>query len=354
MSTQRIRRRVVGIIVLLFCAVASMAGCSCSTRAPEDGVILYYSRGPSEGNKFVECLYPSTKGPGTVNDVTFQLPTNLRSWTIAAKGGDTDQPLILGSKPDLAGQAGPQVKVWGTAEFYVNTYCGEPDKDGKLTDGSSQAVQFWEKLGRRYNTSTEDGEFLIGDDTTGFRTVLLKTIVPVINRRTGESTRSYWADEMDNNMAVGALNLPGDKPEDKRPHLGENTWTALESDISQGFQAALLDRLGGEYFCGATYKTGTPECPAVKFVITDITYADEGLQAARALTRKAAEDAKKALIDAQNQVDVANKLSQAAKDSNYMKLKELETQLKIAQACAGSANCTLVVPNGTGVITSAK
>jgi hypothetical protein len=354
MSKKRTRRRVVGIVILIMCAIGSMAGCSCSTRAPEDGVILYYTRGASEGNHFSECLMPSTKGPGTVNDVTFQLPTNLRTWSIQPKGGDTDQPLVLGSRPDLAGQAGPQVKVWGTAEFYLNTYCGEPDKDGKLKDPNSPAVLFWEKLGRRYGVSTDDGEFVVGDDNTGFKTVLLKTIVPVINRRASESTRAFWADELDNNMPVGGLGFPGDRPEDKRPHLGENTWTALEADISQGFQQALKDRLGGEFFCGNTYKTGTAECPAVKFTITDITYADQALQDARAATRKATETAKQRLIEAQNQVDVAAKLSQAAKDSNYMRLKELETQLSIAQACAQSNKCTLVVPNGTGVITSVQ
>lgn len=354
MSTQRIRRRVVGIIVLLFCAVASMAGCSCSTRAPEDGVILYYSRGPSEGNKFVQCLLPSTKGPGVVNDVTFELPTSLRTWNIRQQGGDTQTPLISGSKPDLTGQAGPQVKVWGTTEFYLNSYCGAKDADGKYTDETAPPVQFWESTGRRYNVSNDSGEFQAGDDTTGWRAALLNTLVPVIERRVSEGTRNYWADELDNNLVVGSLGLPGDAPADKRPNLGTATWQALEADISKGFDQAVKDKLGGNFFCGPGYKVGGEACPPIKFTITDIVYADDALQAARSATRKATEDAKKAVIDANNQVDVANLLSKAAKDSNYMRLKELETQLKIAQACAGSANCTLVVPNGTGVITSAK
>ena len=98
-------------------------------------------------------------------------------------------------------------------------------------------------------------------------------------------------------------------------------------------------------------KRGT--CPPVKVTISNADYADSGLQAARAATRTAAEEAKKRLIEAQAKVDEARILSKAARDENYMELKRIEAQVQMATACAANPNCTLII-GADGAIVGTK
>lgn len=318
-------------------AVVGVLG-ACSSRAEPDEIGLYYTKGSVEGTKFQECVEPSTKGPGTVNDEIYWLPTSLRTWNIQPEGGDTATPITAGSKPDANGQAGPQVHVWATTEFYLNSDC--TDADGRETT-QSPVVLFWEKTGRRYSVTAAQGD-------EGWKNMLLNTLVPVLERTMQSVTRNFTADELDANIA--------------------DTWVKAEALMREEFTAQLRSKVGGDYFCGPEYqrdrevtwtqktvknennafvfgadesKSGT--CPPVKVTISNVDYADKGLQDARAATRKAAEDAKKRLIEAQAKVDEARILSKAANDPNYMRLKELETQLQMAQACAANPNCTLII-----------
>jgi hypothetical protein len=322
--------RIIGVAAASAALVASVA--ACATQAEPDEIGLYYTKGRIEGTHFQECIEPSTKGPGTINDKVYWLPTSLRTWNIQPSGGDTDQPIVAGTKPDDKGQAGPQVVVYATVEFYLNTDCG----DGK--DKNSPVVQFWEKTGRRYNATTKNPE--------GWKTMLLNTLVPVLQRTVQGVTRDMTADELDADI--------------------NGAWAKAEALMRDEFTAQLRAKVGGDYFCGPEYRRGqevtweqrNPDgsvvekhgvCPPVKVTITDINYADKGLQDARAAVRKAAEDAKRKLIEAQSQVDQSRLLSQAAKDPAYMRLKEIEAQLQAAQACAANPNCTLIIGDGSGV-----
>lgn len=330
---------------------------ACSSRAEPDEIGLYYTKGSVEGTKFQECVEPSTKGPGTVNDEIYWLPTSLRTWNIQPEGGDTATPITAGSRPDATGQAGPQVHVWATTEFYLNSDC--TDDAGKETTGAP-IVLFWEKTGRRYGVTAADGD-------AGWLKMLQNTLVPVLERTMQSVTRNFTADELDANI--------------------EDTWAKAEALMRDEFTVQLRGKVGGDYFCGPEYqrdkevtwnqktvkrepstdvaggktekftfgadepKSGT--CPPVKVAISNVDYADKGLQDARAATRKAAEDAKKRLIEARAKVDESNILAKSASDPNYMRLKELETALAIAQACAANPNCTLVV-GGNGTIVNTK
>lgn len=320
---------------------------ACSSRAEPDEIGLYYTKGSVEGTKFQECVEPSTKGPGTVNDKVYWLNTGLATWNIQPEGGDTAEPITAGTRPDASGQAGPQVHVWATTEFYLNSDC--TDAEGKETT-SAPVVLFWEKTGRRYKVTADirDGNW---------KNMLLNTLVPVLNRTMQSVTRNFTADELDANIA--------------------DTWAKAEALMRDEFTAQLRAKVGGDYFCGPEYqrdkevtwtqrtvkretgkdaagkpietftfgpdelKSGT--CSPVKVTISNVDYADKGLQDARAATRKAAEEAKKRLIEAQAKVDEAAILSRAANDPAYMRLKELETQLQMAQACAANPNCTLII-----------
>ncbi|GIM88847.1 hypothetical protein [Paractinoplanes toevensis] len=328
--------------------VASTA--ACSTRPPVDEVWLYYMNGSVDKKEFKECIDPNTKGPWQANNDTFALPTSLRTWNVAPTGGDTSQPTIVGSKPGADGQAGPQMDVWTTVEFYLNTNC-----DGGK---GSPVVQFWEKTGRRYGVSNGSAEL----SEEGWDKVLANTLVPVQAKAMQRVARAYSADEMDTNVLtvdpkVLAAATP-DKPVDRE------VWKKMEDAMAEEFTEQLRAKVGGDYFCGAvgtdkagapiTYDRKTGVCPAVRVSITDINYHDPALQAKRAEVRAAAEDAKKKLIEAQSQTAVSAELAKAAKSPEYLRLKELETWLAGIQACAQNANCTTFVGEPGSVAVSTK
>lgn len=315
MNTHRIAAAVTAAV-----AVVSMA--ACSTRPSPDEVYLFYMNGSFDKKDFKECVSPNGKGPWQANNDVFALPTSLRTWNIRPSGGDTDQAIRSSSKPGANGQPGPEVAVYATAEFYLNTNC-----DGGK---NSPVVQFWEKTGRRYHVSNENGEF--SDD--GWHTMLLNTLVPAEEKAIREATKNYSADELDANA--------------------NGVWKRIEESLGATFLAELKAKTGGDYFCGPTYNRASGQCPPLRISITDVNFADPGITEARARVFKAEQDAKAALIAAQSQVDVANKLSTAGKDAGYVRLKELETQLAAAQACSANPNCTLIVGDAAGVNVNAK
>lgn len=308
--------------VLLATAVA------CSTRPPADEVYLFYMDGSVDTKEFKQCVEPNGKGPWRANNKTFALPTSLRTWNIRPTGGDTDQPIKSSSKPGKDGQPGPEVLVYATAEFYLNTHCGTGDKAG--TDGGSPVVQFWEKTGRRYKVSEGDATF----SEEGWRTMLLNTLVPAEEKAIREVTRNYTADALDANA--------------------DGVWKRMEEALGTTFLAELKAKTGGDYFCGPGYDRSKPDCPPIRISITDVNFADAGIAEARARVFKAEQDAKAALIAAQSQVDVARTLSQASKDAGYIRIKELEAQLEAAKACAANPNCTLIIGAPAGVNVTPK
>ncbi|MCW6003911.1 hypothetical protein K1W54_04845 [Micromonospora sp. CPCC 205371] len=320
--TRNPRRRLVKALAVATSAavLATLAGCS--TRPPADEVYLFYMDGSVDTKEFKECVEPNGKGPWQANNNVYTLPTSLRTWNIRPTGGDTDQPIKSSSKPGPDGQPGPEVVVYATAEFYLNTNC-----DGGV---GSPVVQFWEKTGRRYKVSDGDGTFNEG----AWRTMLLNTLVPAEEKAIREATRNYTADALDANA--------------------NGVWKQMEEALGATFLTELKAKTGGDYFCGPTYDRSKKECPPIRISITDVNFADQGIAEARARVFKAEQDAKAALIAAQSQVDVANKLSQAGRDAGYVRLKELETQLESAKACAANPNCTLIVGGTAGVNVTTK
>jgi hypothetical protein len=304
-----------------FAAVALILGVAgCSTRPPADEVYLFYKDGSVDKKAFQECVEPNGKGPWQANNKVFALPTSLRTWNIRPAGGDTDQAIKSSSKPGSNGQPGPEVLVYATAEFYLNTHCGADAKDKE-----SPVVRFWEQTGRRYKVSEGDATF----SEEGWRTMLLNTLVPAEEKAIREVTRNYSADELDANLG--------------------GVWKRMEQELGTTFLAELKAKTGGDYFCGPGYDRARPDCPPIRISITDVNFVDQGIAEARARVFKAEQDAKAALIAAQSQVDVANKLSQAGRDAGYIRIKELEAQLEAAKACASNPNCTLIVGASAGV-----
>lgn len=337
---------------------------ACSTTAAPDYVLVRYDKGVNGGLKFKNCLQPSQKGDAAVNDQTFALPVSLRTWNIRpeGQGGDSSNAVQTGTLPQKAtattsAQPGPEVKVYTKTEFFLNTACKEQDKDGKiLGDGKDSAnspvARFWEATGRRYKVA-EDGED--GFSEENWVTMLQSTLVPAMEKAARSSSRNFDPDDLDANTG--------------------GVWTLMEKQMGPTFSAELNASVGGgDYFCGPSYKRNpdgsaavvtwtVPEadpdkpgqyiekpqsgtCPPVRISITDVVFADPAIAAARAKNYAAEQEANANLTKARSDKAVAD----LAKDPNVMRLREMENERAIAEACARSgANCTLIQGVGPGV-----
>lgn len=350
MTTRRNWVRVAGAVLAVLGLVVGLT--ACATRAPSDFIILYYTAGTGEDRHFQECIEPGTNGSYPVDDEIFALPTSLRTWNIRPEGGDTNVPINSGSKPTPAlgpdgkptgaTQAGPEVNIWATADFYVNSDC---------TDGpKSPVVQFWEKTGRRYGIA-EDGED--GFKLDAFVGMLKNTLAPAEEASIRQQTRLYNADDMDANV--------------------NDIWTIMSRQLGPVFNAQLRDKVGGDYFCGPGFVRGQDvdwteyvpdgsdanglpkfreerkrgKCPPVRITITDVGFANPDIARARANVYQAEQDAKAKVTAARAELDAANILGQAASNEAYLKAKALDAQLKAAEACRANPNCTVII-DGTG------
>lgn len=338
---------------LLAVAALAVALTSCATRAPSDSIILYYAAGAGENREFEECIEPGTAGSYPMDDEIFELPTSLRTWNIRPEGGDSDKPIVSGTKPGQPigpdgrptgpTQPGPEVNLWTTTDFYLNTDCTE----GK----NSPIVQFWERTGRRYGISNNGED---GFDDGKWKQMLLNTLAPALEKAIRENTRSYTPDDLDANV--------------------NGVWGALERQLGVAFNAALREKVGGDYFCGPSYQRGQDvewdeyaptgvdangvpvfkterrrgKCPPVRVSITDVGYANGDIARARADVYAAEQRAKAALIDAQSKADVAAKLESVGNSAVYVELERIKAQLAAAEACRSNPNCTVVIDGSGG------
>lgn len=321
-----------GALCLATVAVATLG--ACSLRAPADYVVLYYQAGAGENKKFKECIQPGEAGDQPYDDQAFYLPTSLRTFKVEPGSADHDGTFNVGSAPDEKGQAGPQMAIRTTVDFYLNTFCG---KDGK--DAGSPVVQFWEKTGRRYGVSTD------GDDESAFQVdkwleVLRNTLLPVQDGLLQAEARKYDDDALDTNAG--------------------DIWAAMEKSISTKFNEQLRAKVGGDYFCGTGYDRTDPKCPDVFVDILGIDYKDQSIQNARNEVRVAEEQAKAELVRARAELEKANLLAAANRNPNYLAFAQLEAQVEIARlnleaarACSANPNCTVIVgaPQNLGVNT---
>jgi hypothetical protein len=357
--SSRTWRRVGGVVLVVVGLVAALT--ACSSRAPSDMIMLYYMAGAGDNKAFKECIEPGQSGSYPIDDETFSLPTSLRTWNIAPKDGDDNAPIVSGSlptpvsKPDGTPSGttrpGPEVSVWATATFYLNTDCANKH--------DSPIVQFWERTGRRpwkdgHGVAVDDD----GDEGSGFRedawrVMLQNTLVAAEAKAIRQESRNYSADALDANT--------------------DDVWTLMERQLGPSFNAALRDSVGGDYFCGPQYQRGRDvdwveyapdgvderglpkfkevpkrgKCPPVKISITDVGITNADIARTRADVYAAEQRAKAALIDAQSKADVAAKLDQVGQSTAYVELQRIQAQLEAAQACRTNPNCTVII-DGTG------
>lgn len=336
------------------------AGCS-AERTEANQIKLYYMAGTGDDRVFKQCIPPGTAGPPEYDNDVFTLPTDARTWNVLPDpGADSTAPLIVGSAPvtdptTKVTRQGPQVAVWYTTDFYLNWDCGfdyTKKLSGQKGSAGSPVVQFWEKIGRSAQLSSNNGNF----DLDKWKDMLRTRLVTVERDVLQQQTKGYDSDRLNNNIG--------------------DVYERMEAALGPAFQQKLNEKLGGQFFCGTQFdggkivswdepvldgdgnpqmdpltklpktvkKTGT--CPPVRIDITNIDLANADAQNAADAAYVAEQQAKAQLTKAN-----ADKAAAAlATDPNVMRLKELETQKDIAQACAQGANCTLIQGvDGAGV-----
>lgn len=344
-----------GLALLALAAITATTG-ACATRPASNVLLLYYQSGTLENKVFEECIRPGTSGSYPIDDETYTILTDTRTWNIAPQGGDSDQAIESGSKYGPDGQPGPTMKTWSATDFVINSDCA----DG----ANSPVVRFWETLGRRYEISSDNDEYGWRNDK--WRELLLNTVVVAQRKALAEGTRFYNADDLEGNAH-------GERAE-------------LEKRIAPLFQQELRTKLGGDFFCGVGFRVDSkgraqevefdeyipdgsepvdpakPDgaqrmkfkvekrkstCPPIRISITDVDYANPAIAAARADVYAAQQRARAAVIAAQGELDKANLLGQAASNEAYLRYKAVEAQMAAAEACKANPNCTVII-DGTG------
>jgi len=285
----------------------------CSEIAPPDKIGLYYMEGQSDGYKFGHCVDPGTSDDWLANNSIVWLPDNLRTWNIAASGGDTNVPITVASKPEPNQPSGVQVNVWSQTNLKLNTTCH---------DGNSVVVKFWETIGRRYQADTDDG----------WKTMLLNTVVPALEKAKRTVVRNYSADS----LVAGTV-------------LAE-----VQNEVSAQFGTELKRLTGGDFFCGPTFQRGSDTCPSVEVLIKDVDYADPGIQEARNNKQKAIEAAAAQVAEAEGKVRAAAAQEQLYRNAAWMELEKAKLQLEAIKACAANPNCTVILGAGGNVLVGTK
>lgn len=299
--------------LLAVAAVGALLLTGCSVIAEPDGVGLYYMEGQSDGYKFDHCIAPGNVDDAEWNNSVVWLPNNLRTWNIAPQGGDSNAPITVSTKPEPNQPSGVQVNVWPQVNLMLNTNCDDK--------GNSPIVQFWERIGRRYGADTD----------AGWKTMLLNTVVPALEKSTRVVVRNYAADP-----TVAGTNLP-----------------EIQQAVSREFGDELRRLAGGDFFCGPTFNRATKTCPPVEVLIKDVDYTDPGIQQARNNKQKALEQAAAAVAAAQGELDAAQKLNELYQNRAWVELEKAKLQLEIAKACGQNPNCRMIMgADGTIVSTN--
>ena len=296
----RISRAFIGVLA----AVGLMVGASaCSEIAPPDQVGLYYMEGQSDGYAFGHCIDPGATDDWIANNSVVWLPNNLRTWNIAATGGDSNVPITVAAKPEPNQPSGVQVNVWTQTNFKLNTSCAG-GKDSPL-------VKWWESQGRRYSADTE----------AGWNTMLNNTIVTALTTSTRNVVRGYSADE----LVAGTRNAE------------------VQADVAEAFLPELKRLLGGDFFCGPTFDRSNGACPPVEVILKDVDYTDPGIQEARNAKVKALEQAAAQVAEAEGKVKAAKAQEALYNNPAWMELELANRQLEAIRACSANPQCTIII-----------
>lgn len=304
-------KRVVALVAAGALALGGLT--ACAEIADPDKVGLWYAQGQVDGNKFDHCVEPGKSDDVSFNDSVYWLPNSLRTWNVAEQGGDTNKPLQVVAAAEPGQTSGLQVNVWVSVNFMLNTWCGSEDKDE-----NSPFVQWWQKLGDRYDADTD----------AGWVNMLNATVVPALEKAKNV-LRGYTADQL----------------------VSGGVTKEAEAALAANFSEELERVSGGDYFCGPDFNRVRSDCSPVAVLLKDVDITDTSVLAARNEKQKALELAAAKVAEAQGQVAAAEAQKQLYGNAAWVQLqlaqKKLEIALAQADACKNSEKCTMIV-DGSG------
>lgn len=316
------------ILLAGMAAALLLGGTACPYGNPgADEVGLYYEEGSLDGQNFLECVDPGESVQVSdlfeESDAIYPVPASLRTWNIAPNGGDSNVPITVAAAPETGQPSGVQVNLWIQFAFSINSSCAG--------DATSPAVQWWEKVGRRYYVA--DGT---ENKTEWWGKMLQNTIVPAAEAVSRTKARAYSGDA----LVSGQANVD------------------LQKAISADLPAELKRLTGGNYFCSPTFDRGKPDqCGSVEVLLKDVDYTNAEIQAARDQKQKAIELAAALVAEAEGKVRAAAAQAELYKNPSWVALEQAKIELQKAQAqaaaCEKAASCT-IVSGGGGVLVGAK
>lgn len=315
------------ILLAVAAAALLLGGTACSYGNPgADEVGLYYEEGSLDGQKFLECVEPGesvmTGDMFEDGDAIYPVPASLRTWNIAPNGGDSNVPITVAAAPEPGQPSGAQVNLWLQFAFTINSAC---------SDAASPAVQWWEKVGRRYYAADNTE-----NKTEWWGKMLQNTIVPAAEAVSRTKARAYTPDA----LVGGSVNVE------------------LQKAIALDLPAELKRLTGGNYFCSPVFNRANPDqCGEVQVLLKDIDYTNPAIQAARDEKQKAIELAAALVAEAEGKVRAAAAQAQLYNNPSWVGLEQAKIELEKvrlqSEACKASPNCT-IVQGGGGVLVGTR
>jgi hypothetical protein len=264
---------------------------------PVDKVVLHYTGGPIEGEHFVGVVNPGrgTRFFGLLDNV-YELPATQRNYIMSKHPdeGDTRRAEFVG-----APSADKVVTEWESATYF------------KLNTRPEILRRFFEQICLKYEcTDLGPGggwDHMLGDT---FR----QQIVAAIQ----EQARRYSSEDI---------------------YANPDTLLRMQADIGATLKRRVNDALGGEFFCGPTFRPEASDCPEFSFVIKEIALPANVRDQYNA-NRASALAVEEARADAQSQAALRD-----APELTPGQLAYIRAQAELE--CARRPDCVLVVGSGS-------
>jgi hypothetical protein len=272
---------------------------------PVDRVALHYTGGPIQGEQFQRVV-----GPGTPTrfygllDRLYALPATQRNYIMSKHPdeGDARRAEYVG-----APAADKVVTEWESATYF------------KLNTRPPVLRRFFEQICLKYRcTDLSPGG--------GWDHMLADTFRQQIVAAIQEQARRYTSEEIYANREI---------------------LLRMQADIGASLKRRVNDVLGGEFFCGPTFRPESPGCPEFSFVIKEIALP-RNIQDQYNANRAAVLAVEKAEAEAQSQAAL-----RAAPELSAGQLAYIRAQAELE--CARRPQCVLVVGgSATSVEVSAR
>lgn len=267
---------------------------------PVDKVALHYTGGPIQGERFMSVVAPGSKTRfyGFL-DSLYELPATQRNYIMSKHPdeGDTRRAEYVG-----APAADRVVTEWESATYF------------KLNTRPEVLRQFFEQICLKYHcTDLRPGG--------GWDHMLADTFRQQIVAAIQDEARRYSSEDV---------------------YANRDTLLKMQSSIGSTLKQRVNDALGGEYFCGPSFRPDTADCPEFAFVIKELDLPGNVKDQYNA-NRASLLAVEKAKAEAQSQAAL-----RAAPELSPGQLAYIRAQAELE--CARRTGCVMVVGSGaTGV-----